>query len=490
MKRLAVWLALASCLAAAPALAVVPQTMSYQGVLTDNAGNAVPDGLYNFVFKIYNVPTLGAPLWTETQNAIQVTRGGFNVILGNVTPLNIAFDVQYWLGVSVNGQPELAPRVQLASSPYSLSLQLPFAGTASSAGPALSITNTGAGPAVLANPLLQVGTPTSSGQYLMYSNGIATPTAEMYAFGGLGSALDLLNPGGGLNLQLEPDIAGSGGFFGVYGGTGGYFFVDGNSGAFGSPVISINGPGSSTIFDTNQLGDASVQLPANAISAGEILDEPGIAQNHAPGGVDFSAATIASFKDITAVTITIPTAGYVTITADAQLGLFGAGLSAEVQITDVSGSVEDGLHYFGAGPSGLTTNSGWVPVSIHRTYGEAAGAHTFYFQAAKSGGTGSPYAWNSTITALFTPTAYGGVIVAPAMADLPKFDHVTQVSSAGNGPGKGPVSGVLVDLHELELKAAKQREALEATQRQIVEASVKAQMSHAHPAAAAAAPKK
>jgi hypothetical protein len=103
----------------------VPQTMSYQGVLTDNGGAIPPDGTYNFVFKVYDDPTLSGAhlLWTENQNSIQVARGGFNVILGMGTPavpLALPFDKQYYLGIVVNGGAELSPRVTLASSPYSL----------------------------------------------------------------------------------------------------------------------------------------------------------------------------------------------------------------------------------------------------------------------------------------------------------------------------------------------------------------------------------
>src|SRR5262249_38385815 len=93
MKRLAIALLLTT-LFAMPSFAQIPQTMSYQGVLTDNGGAIPPDGAYNFTFKIYDDPTLAGAhlLWTENQNNITVTRGGFSAILGSVTPLTIAFD--------------------------------------------------------------------------------------------------------------------------------------------------------------------------------------------------------------------------------------------------------------------------------------------------------------------------------------------------------------------------------------------------------------
>ena len=103
----------------------VPQTMSYQGVLTDGAGGIPPDAQHDFAFRIYDDAALSGAhlLWTENQNDTQVTRGGFNVLLGNGTPavpLSLAFDKQYYLGISIDGGAELTPRVTLASSPYAL----------------------------------------------------------------------------------------------------------------------------------------------------------------------------------------------------------------------------------------------------------------------------------------------------------------------------------------------------------------------------------
>lgn len=103
-------------------LAQVPQTMSYQGVLTDAGGNAVPDGNYNLTFRLYDVAVNGAALWSE-QQVVPVSNGVFSVILGSVVPLALPFDRQYWLGVTVGDGSELTPRIQLTSSAYSLNAQ-------------------------------------------------------------------------------------------------------------------------------------------------------------------------------------------------------------------------------------------------------------------------------------------------------------------------------------------------------------------------------
>ncbi|MCC7436913.1 MAG: hypothetical protein IT211_00305, partial [Armatimonadetes bacterium] len=66
--------------------AQTPTTISYQGLVTDNAGTApVPDGNYQMTFRLYAAPTGGTPLWEETQPT-QILRGLFKTYLGSVTP--------------------------------------------------------------------------------------------------------------------------------------------------------------------------------------------------------------------------------------------------------------------------------------------------------------------------------------------------------------------------------------------------------------------
>jgi hypothetical protein len=104
------------------ASAQVPQTMSYQGVLKDDTGVIVPDGDYEFTFRIYDAPSLGTALWTEVQTK-HVTAGILNVILGEVTPIALAFDEPYWLGVTIGTGDELSPRTELTGAPYALNAQ-------------------------------------------------------------------------------------------------------------------------------------------------------------------------------------------------------------------------------------------------------------------------------------------------------------------------------------------------------------------------------
>jgi len=135
MRRLIPSIVLALSFLAAPAFAALPQILSYQGVLTDNGGALVPDGLYSITFRIYDDPTLGGAhlLWTEahdgvTASKIVVLRGGFDVQLGTSVPLN-AFNVPLWLELQVapDATP-LSPRTTLAAAPYALNVRNVYAG--------------------------------------------------------------------------------------------------------------------------------------------------------------------------------------------------------------------------------------------------------------------------------------------------------------------------------------------------------------------------
>jgi len=124
MKRTLVHIALLSVLATSAALAQIPQTMSYQGVLRD-AGGSLVNGAHTLVFKLYDAPGATTALWSETHTGVNVANGIFNVVLGNdgttPVPLNLAFDKKYYLGVTVDPpSTELTQRIELASSPYAL----------------------------------------------------------------------------------------------------------------------------------------------------------------------------------------------------------------------------------------------------------------------------------------------------------------------------------------------------------------------------------
>ena len=120
MKRTCVKLIIVSILLAVSSQAVAPTAINYQGRLTTVGGTSVPDGSYSVVFTIYDAASFGSSKWTETQS-VNTTGGLFAVLLGTVTPITdtVFNGASRYLGVKVGADPELAPRTQLVSVPYS-----------------------------------------------------------------------------------------------------------------------------------------------------------------------------------------------------------------------------------------------------------------------------------------------------------------------------------------------------------------------------------
>ncbi|MFZ5519277.1 MAG: hypothetical protein ACOY90_21780 [Candidatus Zhuqueibacterota bacterium] len=99
------------------------ETFSIQGVLRDPLGRSVADGAYSLTFRIYDVAIGGTALWTETQGSVDVKHGVFIVELGSQVALtNLSFNAQYFLGISVEGDQELEPRMKLQKAPAAMSV--------------------------------------------------------------------------------------------------------------------------------------------------------------------------------------------------------------------------------------------------------------------------------------------------------------------------------------------------------------------------------
>jgi hypothetical protein len=100
----------------------IPHLINYQGMLTDDGGNPL-NTPQNLTFRIYNVESGGASLWSETQNNVPVEEGLFSVILGSVDPIDLPFDEDYWLEIEVGLSDTLLPRVKLTSVGYAYRAQ-------------------------------------------------------------------------------------------------------------------------------------------------------------------------------------------------------------------------------------------------------------------------------------------------------------------------------------------------------------------------------
>ncbi|MCX6832194.1 MAG: hypothetical protein NT028_08700, partial [candidate division Zixibacteria bacterium] len=117
-------------LATTGVLAAVPIVMSHQGRLLDASDHPLT-GTYTLTYSIYEVPTGGAPLWTEDHAGVSVIDGLFSVELGATVPLSAdvlsgsgggggGATVVRYLQIQVSGQSPISPRTQLLASPYAV----------------------------------------------------------------------------------------------------------------------------------------------------------------------------------------------------------------------------------------------------------------------------------------------------------------------------------------------------------------------------------
>jgi hypothetical protein len=423
-------LALALLFAAGAAFGQVPNTMSYQGLLTDNAGVAVPDGPYNLTFKLYSVPSGGTVLWTEVHNSVSVVKGAFSVVLGSPAPLTLPFDVTYFLGITVATDPELTPRVQLTSSPYALSLRLPFAPTTvASTSPLLDLDNTGTGLDLRCNDAqirdaaiterATIGGTSFHGDIQVVRGGTATLAGRLYS-NSSGGNLELNLGSGARHTEFLP-FASGGAALQMYRPDGQPGFIANTSFGFtGVPFMSVVGAARAASFDMNQTGDASVSLPVDAISSQEMLDEPGVASANGTTTVFLTGA----FDPLLSRTITSPSSGYCLVIGTLEVDVMhtnGTTSSADFGVSNNSGSLPGTQDVPVEIPPAAATGTYRFPVTVHGLFNVGgASPTTFYIVGHKLSGNYS-FA-DIQLSVAFFPTSYG--TVSPTGAQQSATDAV------------------------------------------------------------------
>lgn len=405
-------LMLATSVFAAP-----PPMFSYQGRLTDPGGNPVPDGVYSVEFQIWNAPAAGLSLWSSGSVAVTTSDGLFSAKLGQSPqpslPAAIFYDSLAYLGITVGVDPEISPRTQIVSSPYSLTT-----GTVEGA----------QGGRVFGNLYLYDG----STDYVRSNQ-----------------ALNSLSTYNALGVEATR----------IWGGTFGEFVAFDNAGTARIELGAGNPPfpylfmtgNTNTVSIQPELGsDNSVMIPDSAISNLEILDEPGIAQNI--GGITLTLAP-GTYENVNNVTITTPASGYILVTADGEATTSGPaasvvrviyGLGEMSAVAPTSGSYLIGNS---AAPNTSFYNEQYTTSMVVL---KPAGTYTFYQTATRSNATTSAAFYRSHMRAFYFPTSYGPVISPVPPSEATAFSESTSVIDEKTG---APMK--MVDLRELELKAAK-----------------------------------
>jgi hypothetical protein len=298
-------------------LGQIPRTISYQGVLLDNA--SVPlNGSYTLTFKLYNDPSSGTVLWQESK-VTDISDGIFNVILGSDVPLTLSFDQTYYLGITVGtGGTELQPRIELTSSAYALNAK-----TVEDSSITTSKLTHGAVTAekIAANQVVKsINSITDSVQFVEGSNITIVPsgnniTISATTSGNTGNTLDQAYDQGGAGAGRT--ITADSGPFEVNGTDGALF-----SGTYLSGSIPYEGEGTrmmwypgkaafragglssgrSTFWDDDSVGNYSVAFGYNTKAKGSYSTSLGWTTN-ASGSVSsaFGHSTIASGYTSTAM---------------------------------------------------------------------------------------------------------------------------------------------------------------------------------------------
>jgi hypothetical protein len=393
---------------AASSEAAFSEVLAFQGVLTDDLGDPLPNADYNLTFRIYDVDTGGSALWTETISNVSVLAGQFGVVLGATNPIALSFDRPYWLGIQVGAEAEITDRTPLLPVAQASALGFPVSGSASTSDPAFRITNTGSGAALTANGSMDIGGSIKPGGGRWYLSGTPQPVSEVL-WDGLGTAMYLRDPAGQMGVRLEPHFHGVGGYLELTRPDGTYgFYVGSNHISYEDPVLELHGTSTFFTLDTKQTGDGAIEFPPGSVDATELANEPGVASTTGNGPIAIGT----SLGTLLSRSITVPSAGYVLVlgTAELDIGSGGADVTVNIGVSTTttlpleqnrSLVLETGTHSFD-----LTD----FPVTLHGIFGVSAGTSTLRILARRVSGTFPVEARDLQLTIIFMPTAYGPIV--------------------------------------------------------------------------------
>jgi len=409
----------------APAQNSPPESLAYQGYLTDGAGNALASTNaqnYTVLFRIWDCLTGGAnggpsELWGE-QQTVTVNKGYFSVMLGqgnqiatnephsstlsslfafnnsDIKPRYIEMTV---VGIGVNGgDVTLAPRLQFLSSPYAFAST--YAVNADSAVNANNLANAAGTPLVSSSgsTVTVAGNLTDASETV---SGSLTVANQANLNGGVvvqgsptapGAALGVANVSGPqINAGVWANLSGSDGGFGLFGGN---MYMDYNGGR-NFKYVNSNGSIGAMGFAVNypSWNQASVITSGTtSSSAGGLFSPTSIATFTSAGNVGIGTVSpvsklevnglISSDSDINIraypgrLTIGGTGSGFGVITAQTGVLTINEGSWANVKIPN--GNVSIG---------GATENI--APLEVWSSIGANFGPPTWYFSITSPSAT-------------------------------------------------------------------------------------------------------
>jgi hypothetical protein len=381
--------ALAIACAGAAAYAAVPQTIAFQGFLTDAGGQPLEVPV-NLDIAVYNTASGGTALWTEAHTGVPVSKGVFAVALGSVSPLSgaVAKTSPRFIGIRVNGEAEL-PRTQLSATPFALRAQ-----AADSVTTGINIKS--------GNVSALSSRYSTQGEMNLEWRG--QEFNQIVAKLGAGYAGD-----GTLSLSSEAGLTG----------------VEAYTNYDGEPRLAIYGTTQTVFIDLAQEFDDSVGFPVGGINSVESFNEPGLAS---VTNTNFTSMNTA-VASILSRTLTPPANGFVlalgqsvarithtsgTATSGA-LGLsddgIGFGTAQDVNVAIATGAAS-GSYAIPVHLNGVFPATAGTPVTVHLMGTEASGVIDVE---------------DVSLTLLYVPTSYG--TVSPTLL---------AVGDGEDAPARGP----------------------------------------------------
>jgi len=98
-----------------------PTLIPFQGRLTDQNGQAQPNGQFTITFNLYDQAIGGTSVWTERHEKVSVINGTINAFLGAIGDIStVNFSTTKYLGITVDAddnpstpEPEMVPRTMI-----------------------------------------------------------------------------------------------------------------------------------------------------------------------------------------------------------------------------------------------------------------------------------------------------------------------------------------------------------------------------------------
>jgi hypothetical protein len=188
--------------------------ISMQGFLKDANGKAVADGNKVLTFKIYDAVSGGSAIWTKVFSQVNVVGGVYAVQLGpsdgSIEISTLAWDVPYFVGITVESEPELTPRTEFTYAPYTFAVNkanladvATYATTAGAIGGDLDLASGGftADMRILRNSKPITGTNPDNNMHMGYLSGA---NSDLYFYSNNAVAMKLEGLGLAIGGNLAP----------------------------------------------------------------------------------------------------------------------------------------------------------------------------------------------------------------------------------------------------------------------------------------------